>query len=313
MKLYVVMILTTALSGTVFASNCCVPAVPQQGVMGETVAQPHTLDIGLHYEFLRTQGKHAGRDEMNDPDHTEAIWKRVTMTLGYGVIPRLSVNAIIPYVWKNKAWHDDTYGDLSNQTDGLGDVTFMARYSLLARSFVDFRELSVGLGVKTPTGPTDRENYGGPVPLMLQPGTGSWDYTASLSYYLGTESVDWFASASVVFTGEYEGYKFGDQVSYLLSSNFHITERLDASAAFTGTMRGKDTEDGNDEPSTGRHEAWFVPGIQWAVIPDHLRVQAFLEYPIYHNLHGTGQLGSDYNLRVSMAYSLPLKNSSDED
>ncbi|MEW5924291.1 MAG: hypothetical protein AB1746_09910, partial [Candidatus Zixiibacteriota bacterium] len=213
---------------TAYGQNCCAPAVPQQGVLGETVALPHTLEIGLHYEYLRSTSKYEGSDEIDDPNLTKAIWKRATLTLAYGILPKFGVSAIIPYIWKYK----DLYipaADIwaNNKTDGLSDITIFARYSPLARSFVNFRELSVGFGVKIPTGATDRQNFNFTLPEELQPGTGSWDYNFSLSYYQGFEPVDFYLSGIYLLTTEYEDYKFGNQFSYLLSSNFHLREWLD--------------------------------------------------------------------------------------
>jgi len=314
----IVLILALATAGSTLGSNCCVPAVPQQGVMGETIAQPHTLDIGLHYEYLRSAGMYEGQESVADPDATRSVWKRTTLTLGYGLMSRVGLSAIVPYVWKEKSWIDDEMGELRNSSDGLGDITFMARYSLLARSFVDFRELSVGLGVKVPTGSVEQKNYNVTLPLMLQPGTGSWDYLASLSFYQGFDKIDLFASGSYLLTGSYEyelftdryeTYEFGDQLSYLISSSYHLSDRVDLSAALTGAIRSADMIDDVEEESSGRHEIWLVPSVTVIAIPDLLRFQAFWEQPVFHDLDGIGQLGSDYNLRISATCSFPLTGS----
>ncbi|PKK84181.1 MAG: hypothetical protein CVT49_05130 [candidate division Zixibacteria bacterium HGW-Zixibacteria-1] len=303
----VFIILAFAMTG--YSQNCCAPAVPQQGVLGETVALPHTLEIGLHYEYLRSAGLYEGSDQIDDPNLTKAIWKRAILTLSYGIMPKLGVSAIIPYLWKEK----DRYlpaleTRYINETEGIGDITFFARYSPLARSFVNFRELSVGFGVKIPTGATDRQNYNFLLPEELQPGTGSWDYNLSLSYYQGFEPVDFYLSGTYLITTEYQDYKFGNQFSYLLSSNFHLLEWLDATASLSGSMRAKDQDNGEDNDQTGRHQLWLVPGVQAQVLPKSLRLQAYFEQPIYQHFEGT-QLGSVYNLRLTAVYLLPFKKS----
>jgi hypothetical protein len=57
---------------------------------------------------------------------------------------------------------------------------------------------------------------------------------------------------------------------------------------------------------------WLVPGIQVLLIPEVLRMQVFFEQPVYQHFNGE-QLGSDYNIRVTAAYTLPLKKSDEDD
>jgi len=300
------------LPGITAAQNCCAPAVSQQGVLGETVALPHVLEIGLHYEALRARLMYSGGDAVSDPSNTKADWKRGTLTLAYGIVPRLSFSAAVPYIWKKKEFDLISQGKhLEYTAEGIGDISFFLRFSLLPRDFVNYREVSVGLGLKLPTGSTDRRNYGFLLPEELQPGTGSWDYYGSVSFYQGFERVDFYLSGMYHLTSSYEEYKFGDQFSYLLSSNFHVASRVDLSAAFSGMVQGRDRQGGVELESTGRHQIWFVPGIQLQLIPQILRLQVYYEEPVYQHFNGT-QLGSDCNIRLTVACTLPLWNSSED-
>jgi hypothetical protein len=299
------------------AQNCCAPAVPQQGVLGETVALPQTLETALHYEYLRSQGLYDGTDEIDDPADTRTVWKRLTLTVSYGIFEHLGVSAIMPYTWKEKTKNLTNGMQMKNSSVGFSDPTVLFRYSLLPRSFVTFRELTMGLGVKIPLGATDKRNYGVILPEELQPGTGSWDFSASLAYYRGFETVDFFVSGTGLITTSHTNpeterkYKFGNQFSYLLAANFHVHRRLDLTASLSGLARGRDKEDDETVTTTGRHQLWFSPGIQFAIFPDYLRLQFFCETPIYQRFNGE-QLGSDFNLRLSLAGLIPL-GGDDED
>lgn len=312
------LVLVVCIAGQGMAQNCCAPAVPQQGVLGETTALPHTLELGFHYEHLCSCGKYDGSDEIDDPDDTQTDWKRATLTVGYGIVPKLGVTVIVPYLWKEKSEIAGTSRiRISSEAEGLGDMSVLVRYSPLGRSFVNFRELSLGAGVKIPTGATDRSQFGKTMLAELQPGTGSWDYIVSASFYQGFEPVDFVASATYLLTSEYDGYdfgtyEFGDQFSYLLTATFHPVPRFDLSAALSGTARGKDRRDGEREDATGRHQVWFMPGVQVQVIPEMLRVHAYYEAPVYQHFNGV-QLGSDYNLRFTVSYLLPLAHDEDEE
>ncbi|HUU45019.1 MAG TPA: transporter [Acidobacteriota bacterium] len=300
------------------AQNCCAPAVSPQGVLGETVALPHTLDIGVHYEYLRSRDMYEGSDRIANPRNTEADWKRAILTVAYGLFPQLSVSAVIPYAWKKKRL--DLVGDNSRielASDGIGDVSILLRFSPLTRSFVNFRELSLGLGVKAPTGSADWCSW---LPEELQPGTGSWDFIGSVSYYQGFEPVDFVLSSTYVLTTAHhdqctaydESYEFGDQLSYLLTANCHPAARFDLSLAISGIVRGRDILDDEKVPGTGRHQLWFVPGLQFVAVPETLRLQVFFEQPIYQHFNGE-QLGSDFNVRLTVVYTLPLKKSTEDD
>ncbi|MBN1213056.1 MAG: transporter [candidate division Zixibacteria bacterium] len=299
------------------AQNCCAPAVPQLGVLGETVALPHTLEVGFHYEYLRSYGLYDGSEEIDDPADTKTIWKRATLAVSYGLLERLSVSAIMPYTWKEKTKNLIDGTSSKNSSAGFGDLTVLFRYSLLPRSYVTFRELTLGLGVKLPTGSTGKRNYGVLLSEELQPGTGTWDFNASAAFYQGYETVDFIVSGTYLLTTTYENtereykYKFGNQFSYLVTANFHPHQRLDLTASLTGIVRGKDKVDGEPVCATGRRQLWFSPGVQFAIIPNYLRLQFFYELPLYQRFNGV-QLGSDYNLRISLAGLLPLKSSGDD-
>lgn len=70
-------------------------------------------------------------------------------------------------------------------------------------------------------------------------------------------------------------------------------------------------DNGAQVESTGRVQVWIVPGVQVQVIPEQLRLLVYFEQPIYQYFNGT-QLGSDYNGRVTAAYSLPLGSAEEE-
>lgn len=295
------------------AQNCCAPSVPQQGLLGETATLPQTLDIGLHYQLLRSRTMYEGSEPVDDPSNIRSVWSQTAMTLAYGIVPRVSVSAIFPYLWKKKSLDLPATGQrLEYTAEGIGDIIGMVRVSPLGRSFVNFREISFGLGMKFPTGSIDRHNYNFPLPEDLQPGTGSWDVLVSLSFYQGFEPVDIFLSGTYNITSQHEDYEFGDQFSYLLTADFHPLSRVDASAALSGIVRAMDRNNGEVLESTGRHQLWLVPGLRVTLIPEFLRLQVFFEYPLYQNVNGI-QLGSHYNFRVAAAYSLPLVQSSEEE
>ncbi len=296
---------------TSVGQNCCAPAVPQQGVLGETVALPQTLEISLHYEYLRSEDWYDGSEQLPDTNDAKAEWQRATLAVSYGILRRLGISIIAPYIWKGKSWKvgDRQFG---NNTSGIGDITGIVRFSIIPRDFVNFRELSMGLGLKIPAGPTDACNFGWLLPKELQPGTGSWDYHGSLSFFQGFESVDFIVSATYMVTGTDNDYKFGNQFSYLINSSFHLHPRIDMSLGLSGIIRAKDKQEGEEQPNTGRSQIWLTPGLQVQPIPNLLRLHANFEIPIYQHFNGI-QLAGDFNIRLTASFMIPLKKSAEEE
>ncbi|MFH2055377.1 MAG: transporter [bacterium] len=288
------------------AQNCCAPAVPQQGVVGETVALPHTLEVGLYFELLRSRNLYHGSEQIDDPAQIESDWQRASLALAYGLSKRFSLGVVLPLVWKEKSkLLTSTASRITNSSDGLGDLILQARYALSPRNWSNVRELSVGLAVKAPTGATDVREYGLLLPQELQPGSGSWDFYGSASYYQGWVPADILLSATYALSTEHEGYRFGNQFSFLLSGIKHLHDRFDLSLAISGALKAKDDDGGELLESTGREQVWIVPGLQYVILWEKLRLFAYFELPVYQHFNGI-QLGSDYNLRFSLNYALPL-------
>jgi hypothetical protein len=300
----VVLVLLASIS-TSMAQNCCAPSVPQQGILGETVSLPHVLDIGLHYQYLRSYEMFEGNTSVLDPKNTLSEWHQPMLTLSYGIVRSLSAAAVIPYFVKRKR------AGSFHRTAGIGDLTVLVRYSPISRSFVRYTEITLGFGVKIPAGATDRRESGFKLPMELQPGSGSWDYNFSASFFRGFEPVDLIASVNYIMTTPDEGYEFGNSLAGLITANFHIHERLEASVGFSGISKGRDTQRAEKLRSTGRDQTWVVPGMRAVIVPQLIDLQVFLEYPMYQRFNGQ-QLASEYNVRVSTTVSIPLSSSDEE-
>lgn len=312
-RFLVVAVLASGLASTPLAKgqSCCAPAVPPQGVLGETVALPQVLEWSLHFENISSGVMYEGTNRVDDPSNTKFVWERITLGSAYGLSRRFSISAVVPYLRKEKSLHRTVSGidqKIVWDAKGIGDITVSARYSLLPRSFVDYREISIGLGIKIPSGFTERECYKFRLPAELQPGTGSWDYLVTLAFYQGFELVDLLVSGSYVLTTPHHGIEFGNQASYLVAANFHITSRVDLVAALSGSVAARNRVNEVTDQESGRHQMWVAPGVQVQIVPIWLRLHGVFEKPIYQHFNGV-QLGSDYSLRISAIGSIPLRRS----
>src|SRR3990167_1322540 len=112
--------------------------------------------------------------------------------------------------------------------EGPGDITLMGLYTLLADDLVQpTKKLTLGLGVKTPTGENDEVTESGSyVHAMMQPGTGSWDPLFLVNYmrafYPLVLQVNLFYHLT---TRGDEGYEYGDQLSLDLISRYQVDRK----------------------------------------------------------------------------------------
>ncbi|MEK6478783.1 transporter [Catalinimonas sp. 4WD22] len=187
---------------------------------GSNVAfQDGQWQIAASYRYYKSdrhfRGKHEEVDRQVNNTEVINIANAVDLTLTYALNPRLSLNLILPYVHYSRSSlyeHGLVNGEYVKEerrmtyASGLADMRLSANYWLL-----DFDEnpggnISLGLGVKLPTG-----NYGaedlfynvGPdggneirtVDQSIQPGDGGFGFTVEFNAYKELFSHTYFYAA----------------------------------------------------------------------------------------------------------------------
>lgn len=175
---------------------------------GSNVAfQEGQWQIGLAYRHFKSDRHFQGTHEEVDRqvNNTEVInyANSVDLSLTYAHSPRLNFNLIIPYVHYDRSSlyeHGLVYGSYVKQerrvssASGLGDIRLSANYWLLDFEKHSGKNISVGLGVKLPSGNYAAEDLfynvgpdGGnelrPVDQSIQPGDGGFGVTLELNAY----------------------------------------------------------------------------------------------------------------------------------
>ena len=195
-------------------------------------------------------------------------------------------------------------------------MTFMGLYKLyMDNPDVPTKKLTVGLGLKSPTGKNDEELASGHlVHAMMQPGTGSWD-PLFLVNYMHTFSPVVFQTNLLyhVTTEGDEGYEFGDKVSLDLIARYPLTNYVSPGIELNGLYAGQDTDhDGKysrpdesllDNPdNTGILSLAVSPSVQVKIPKTGGSVDLKFQKPIYQHVRGTQQV-ADWSAMASVVWA----------
>jgi len=217
----------TAVSGTGGAG-------PINTISATTLDQGQSA-FGAVYEFINFGGLSdaalvAGAQLSGSHDHSIKTIESVALTYAYGVTNDLTVSVRLPWVRRTgirEAEIEDPAEppEIFNRGDnsGIGDMTFLGQYRFY-NNRTSRTEAAVLLGVKAPTGVTDRvTNQGEPFDAEFQPGSGSWDGLFGLAYTqrFGAWSFDANALYMLVTTG-IQDTDLGDRVLYNAAISYRL-------------------------------------------------------------------------------------------
>lgn len=298
--------------------SCCIAGAAGSGV---TLAENFGVSLVYEYAFMETIKN--GTDSVT-PD--EAIAANQVMGLSYkvptemrmqklslvGVLPineRLQVLASVPYIINDMDMRSRSamgmVMDMSmEQVSGLGDATVMGLYTLYTDAPVrPGHRLTVGLGVKAPTGKTDERGASGKlVHAMMQPGSGSWDPLFMVSYTRGLYPLILQANLFYQWTTEgFNGYEFGDRLTVDLAARYQASSFVNVGVEVNGIHAEKDDDhDGRysdpirsmaDNPAfTGLDSVFVSPMVQVKFPKTGGSAEFKYQLPVYQDVNGFQQV-----------------------
>lgn len=191
-----------------------------------------------------------------------------------------------------------------NTVEGLGDITLMGLYTLYAnKTELPTRKVTLGLGVKTPTGKNDEEfDSGDLVHAAMQTGTGSWDPLFLANYMHAF--YPWVFQTNLFYqmtTEGDEGYEFGDKISFDLIARYQITRYVNPGLELNLFYAGQDTDHDDrysrpDESlidntdNTGITSLSVSPSLQIKIPKTGGSVDLKFQQPLYQHARGTQQV-----------------------
>jgi hypothetical protein len=214
------------------------------------------------------------------------------LDLTFGVTPKFALTVAIPFFNQRTHEHEHvtggtpsnpTFGSFSREdgTAGFGDLRLIGKYALLIHT----KHLLVGgLGIKAPTGEYKLRDHEGEVnEPTIQPGTGSWDGTASLyyAYEIFPHELNAFASTSYQANTENDlNYHVGNTLLVNGGVDWRASENVNVSAQINLRQAPHDAFNDETVPSTGGRWVYFTPGVRFQGAPD-TALYAHVQVPIY--------------------------------
>lgn len=309
---------TSALALGECGMSCCVAGATGSGA---TLAKNFGVALLYEYSYMKTirsgtssVSPSTAIDDNQQPMNgysvpTEMVMQKYTLTAVRPINERLIAVAFVPYVINDMDMRKrSAMGmemDMGMDTiRGLGDISLMALYTAYTDAPIRPTEkLTVGIGVKSPTGTTSEEKpNGAPVHAMMQPGSGSWDGLFLVNYMRGYYPLVLQANLFYQLTTEgRDGYEFGDQLALDLVARYQVSDYVNLGIELNGINAGRDTDhDGkfstpitsmvDNTDNTGLTSVFISPSIQYKVPNSSASFELKYQQPIYQDVNGYQQI-----------------------
>ena len=227
---------------------------------------------------------------------------RSTLAASWSPIPRLTLGATLPWVtsWIARAPMPRT------SVTGLGDLELAARAVLFQeKSFAPHHVIWAGAGLKFPTGYQATDSTGFQVPDDDQPGSGSWDPFAGLTYaYFSGEMTSFFASGTGrLTTAGWHGYRRGSTIGGSLA--FQLQPWSWGALQLGGDFLWQASDmlsTGHGVPNTGGTTGYVMIALLANPWRD-LLVRVVVDAPVIMALNGTQTVGPQVVAQISYDFN----------
>jgi len=284
-------------------------------------------------EFSDQQLQHFREVDEDGDIHSVRSILNVALAAFYGVTDDLTVGVKLPYVWRSNIrepehGHGDEgedHGDDDHEdqpeienlgdSNGLGDLVLFGQYRFF--QVPEKQNMSVLLGVKTPTGSTsETADNGETFETDLQPGSGSWDGLFGLAYthWFGAWAFDGSLLYSVVTEGAQDS-DLGDVFDYNLALSYRLgggppavfyqprdKHALDFVLELNGEWRDSETIGDTTNNNSGGHVLYVSPGVRY-VGTKNWSLGASVGIPALTDLNGI-QVEPDYRILGTLIIGL---------
>jgi hypothetical protein len=240
----------------------------------------------------------------------QAIWARSTgdptpaareldaiaapSVLVYGVDADLMLMGVLPFLYKRIAVTTGG-GRVTRHTTGFGDLSAIARYTILARDAPGrtFRVAPFG-GVKIPTGAQNEADALGRFPQPFQLGSGSWDPLAGAIATWQTLRWELDLSGTYQLRTEANAFRAGDEARGDASLQYRLVPWRSLGPGVPSYVfgvvessvvwNGRDHVSGAIDPDSGGFSWYLAPGLQWISL--RTVVEAAIQIPVVLSTNG---------------------------
>jgi len=285
-----------------FSATCSCAGVPLLTSIDTSATEKGQLFISYSAEDHQISDLVSGSDDVTDETDRDRNSFSQVLSASYGLTDYWAVSGLVSYIEHNRRIGSSIIGKTS--TSGIGDSVLLLRYTPLFFTPFSRHQISLGLGVRIPTGDDD---FGSGFVFSedMQPSTGAWGEIAWASYsYAFNQAGTMQLNTSVNYTANEENdrkYAFGNEFNLFSGFSHSIGSKFGYSAGLRYRTTRADRRFGFEIPNTGGQWVDFVPGISYTVT-DHLSLGLAGRIPVWRNLDGVLQFTTSYAYSFSMSY-----------
>ncbi len=286
----------------VFAATCSCAGVPLLTSIDTSATEKGQLFISYTTEYHQISDLVSGTQDVRDETNRDRNTFSQVLSASYALTDQWSVSALVSYVEHSRTIGSSFLGETTSS--GIGDSVILARYTPMFITPFSRHELSLGLGVRIPTG---EDNFGSGFVFSedMQPSTGSVGkiFWSSYSYAFNQAATVQF-NASTNFTTNEENdrnYAFGDEFNVFFGISQSIGTKFGYSAGLRYRTTKADRRSGAQIPNTGGQWLDFVPAVQYA-LTDRLNLGLSGRIPVARDLDGVLQFTTSYSYAVSLSF-----------
>ena len=301
-KVVALVVLLSSLQVPAFAATCSCAGVPLLASIDTSATEKGQLFISYNAEYHQINDLVSGSDDVNDETRRDRNSFSQVLSASYALTDHWAVSALVSYVEHNRTIGSSFLG--TTTTSGISDSVILARYSPWFITPFSRHALSLGLGVRIPTGEDD---FGDTFVLSedMQPSTGAYGEILWASYryaFNQAATLQFFSSANYTFNEENDRkYAFGNEFNFASGISQSIGTKFGYSVALRYRTTTADTRFGFDIPNTGGQWLDFVPAVRYS-FNEHLSLGLSGRIPVARKLNGVLQFTTSYSYALSVSY-----------
>lgn len=286
----------------VLAATCSCAGVPLLASIDTSATEKGQFFISYTAENHQINDLVSGSKDVNDETRRDRTSFSQVLSASYAVTDHWAVSALVSYVKHSRTIGSSFLG--TTTTSGISDSVVLARYSPLFITPFSRHALSLGVGLRIPTGEDD---FGDDFVLSedMQPSTGAYGEILWTSYsyaFNQAATLQLNTSANYTFNGENDRkYSFGNEFNFATTIGHSIGTKFGYSAGLHYRTTRADTRFGFAIPNTGGQWLDFIPAVRYN-FNDHLSFGLSGRIPVARKLKGVLQFTTSYSYAFSVSY-----------
>ena len=285
------------------AQLCCTTGSASASSFEVGVTPEHSLRLSLGHEYNELSGTFEGSKRTNSNIVGSGSVQAYTLQAHYGITRRWGVTLSVPFVKSRRTFGgNDTFS-----ASGIGDMSFLLKYSLKPLNIATSTEIAIGSGFKLPSGSQNVVDDGTSLNFNLQPGTGAWDFILWGYYYKTDLPSGWSGTLSALIRipgTNSDGLQYGNEVIYSFVVNRKTSKSTQLSFRFKGRSSSQLTIDDFKNPHTGGLITFIAPSFIWNPVR-LFSVETGIDIPAFYSVSGTQQ-ALDYRSFIDASFYFDL-------